>query len=117
MNPADKTRLAILAVKPKPPLRQLLFLIALSTVTRHRDDGSRKAGIDLLARRAGLTASEATRARNQLAARGLIKYRPGLPGRAGHYRITLPGNPEPAWVRVQIGGRVRWRLADDVELP
>jgi hypothetical protein len=36
---------------------------------------------------------------------------------AGFYRITLPGNPEPSWVRVRSpGGQVRWRLADDVEL-
>lgn len=108
--------LAILAVQPKPTGRQLLFLVALSTVTRHRD-GWRKAGIDLLARLSGLTAAEATRVRNELAGRGLIQYRPGLPGRAGFYRITLPGNPEPVWVRVQIGGRTCWRLADTVELP
>jgi DNA-binding MarR family transcriptional regulator len=85
VNPGDKTRLAILAVKPKPTARQLAFLLGLSTVTRHRD-GERKAGIDLLARISGLTAAEATRARNEIAARGLIEYRPGRPRR----RRVLP---------------------------
>lgn len=89
MNPGDKTRVAILRVKPRPTGRQLVFLLGLSTVTRHRD-GWRKAGIDLLARISGLTAAEATRARNELAGRGLIEYRPGRPGGAGLYRITLP---------------------------
>ena len=42
--------------------------------------------------------------------------------RASHERrrctMCEPGIPEPAWVQVRpAGGRVRWRLADDVELP
>jgi hypothetical protein len=88
VNPGDMTRLAILAVKPKPAARQLWLLIALSTVTLHRD-GWRKARIETLAGYAGLTAAEATRARNELAQRGLIEYRPGLPGGAGFYRLTV----------------------------
>jgi hypothetical protein len=89
VNPGDKTRVAIMRVKPKPAARQLWLLIALSTVTRHRD-GWRKARIETLAGYAGLSPAEATRARNELAGRGLIEYRPGLPGGAGSYRITVP---------------------------
>ena len=42
--------------------------------------------------------------------------------RASHERrccqVCQPGIPEAPWVRVRAaGGRVRWRLADDVELP
>ncbi len=55
MNAGDKTRRAILAVKPKPAARQLWLLIALSAVTRHRD-GWRKARIETLAGNAGLSA-------------------------------------------------------------
>lgn len=33
-------------------------------------------------------------------------------------QVCQPGIPEAPWVRVRAaGGRVRWRLADDVELP
>ena len=37
-----------------------------------------------------------------------------------HRRCTVcrPGIREPSWIRVRsAGGRARWRLADDVELP
>ncbi len=37
-----------------------------------------------------------------------------------HRRCAMcePDIPEPSWVQVRsAGGRVRWRLADDVELP
>jgi len=90
VNPGDKMRVAILRVTPKPPWRQVAFLLGLSTVTRHRD-GWRKARIETLAGYAGLSPAEATRARNEVAARGLIEYRPGLPGGAAFYRITVPG--------------------------
>ena len=89
MNPGDKMRVAILRVTPKPPWRQTAFLLALSTATRHRD-GWRKARIETLAGYAGLSPAEATRARNELAGRGLIQYRPGLSGGAGSYRLTVP---------------------------
>jgi hypothetical protein len=35
-----------------------------------------------------------------------------------HCTMCRPDIPEPTWVRVvSTGGQVRWRLADDVELP
>ena len=90
--------LEILAL-PKMPERQLRFLLALETITC-REDGRREVGIDLLAKKAGLSVNTAVRARRDLVKSGAIEYRRG-DGR-GHlstYRIKVPINdvhlPEP----------------------
>jgi hypothetical protein len=80
--------LAILAL-PKMPERQRYLLLALETVTADAD-GWRPIGIELLARLAGPSVNTAIKARDELAAAGLIEYRRGTgPGHPSVYRLRF----------------------------
>jgi hypothetical protein len=93
--------LAILAL-PKMPERRLRFLLALETVTCDAD-GWRKIGTGLLASKAGLSVTTATRARRDLVASGAVEYERGDgKGHLSAYRMKVPHDvvhlPEPGKV-------------------
>jgi hypothetical protein len=80
--------LAILAL-PGLPERQLRVLLVLETVSPD-EDGWRSIGLDLLARQAGRSAHTVVKARDELAAAGLIEYRPGTgPNHPSLYRLRF----------------------------
>jgi hypothetical protein len=81
--------LAILAL-PGIPGRQLRFLLALGTFARG-EHGWRKAGIRLLASKAGLSPTTAAKARGELAKAGVIEFVRGRGHGLSTYRIRLPG--------------------------
>jgi hypothetical protein len=85
----DRDRLAILAYHPKPRGDEFILLIVLTTFSCGKD-GWRKAGDLAVTRRAHIDSAALATQRGQLAAAGLIDYRPG-PGRGGSYRIKVPG--------------------------
>jgi hypothetical protein len=87
--------LAILAIRPKPPDRQLRFLIALETVTA-RDGGWRTIETGVLAAQSGQAVRTASKARAELAKAGRIEYRPGTgPGHPGSYRLLVDVDSPP----------------------
>jgi hypothetical protein len=88
----DSDRLAVWTYKPKPRPKELIFLVALTTVPCRKDGWRRVRDLRL----AGwvtqyIDVAELARVRARLIAAGLIDYRPG-PGRgSGSYRIRVPG--------------------------
>jgi hypothetical protein len=86
------TNEAILAVLALPgiPGRQLRFLLALGTFARG-EHGWRKAGIRLLASKAGLSPTTAAKARGELVKAGVIEFARGRGHGLSTYRIRLPG--------------------------
>ena len=74
---------------PKMPERQLRVLLALETLPR-RKGGWRRAGTELLAATAGLSANTAVKARDELVSSGAIEYRRGNGrGKVSAYRIKV----------------------------
>jgi len=87
------TNFGILAVLELPDAheRELRFLFALGTYTRGKG-GWREARTETLARQAKMSPTTLAKAREGLAACGVIEWRRGTgPGHASTYRIRLPG--------------------------